>query len=240
MKPRSIKKGKYANREVPRFLYRCPCCMASFNFKKLFEIHLEQFHKDEKEMQCMECSRTEEGGLQLAHHIVRDHVRMSNVPCHICGADFDRSFDFNTHVLTVHSNTCPACYQTFTERSKVHLNQHDCKYVDINSHELPSATCYKCRMFFPDKTMLPEHLETCSKFQCVFCSRSYAIQEGLVSHYRREHPKKEAKPQDCKKCVLLSGNEAELAKHLETEHSSEDFGTGNFMKHLYIFHFSSL
>ena len=56
-----------------------------------------------------------------------------------------------------------------------------------------------------------------------------------MNHYRREHPKREAKPLDCQTCRDLSNDEVELAKHVEAEHSSEDFSTGNLLKFLTAF-----
>ena len=214
-------RGPFASRYQPTHLFQCPHCELGFNFKKLFETHLLHFHRDQTNFKCMDCSESGHNwdAMQLAQHIQRDHVNNSDVPCNFCGEIFPRVYELKGHVWTMHSKQCPACYQTMADRIEVHLGAHTCIQPDINSYELPSATCSKCRLFFPDKTKLAKHIEVCRPFLCHLCERSQSTQEGMISHYVAKHGNKGGGKSNCAQCTDLGDNEEELAKHLELAHN---------------------
>ncbi len=162
--------------------------------------------------------------MQLAQHIQRDHVDNSNVPCNFCGEIFPRVFDLKAHIWSRHNKQCPACYQTMADRIEVHLGAHTCVQPDVNSYEVQSATCSKCRLFFPDKSRLAKHLEVCRPFLCHLCDRHQSTQEGLISHYVAKHGNKDQSKgkANCATCTQLADNEEELAKHVDLAHKDTE------------------
>ncbi len=210
----------------PRHLYQCPCCDFVFNVKIHFKLHLSHFHGDVESYKCKECSESLKDGPALIEHILKCHTQTKNIPCNFCNRMFRTKYELNNHVSKNHWDTCPACYQPMSNRGEVQLGCHECKLVDINSHDFVSATCYKCRIFFPDKKMLPAHLEKCQPFQCFFCNKTRSTEESLGSHVRRHMqcmkkgqgftPKNPGTEVPCEVCGRMCRSKEAYRAHMKT------------------------
>ncbi len=126
------------------------------------------------------------------------------------------------HVSAAHQNTCPACYQTVAEKKDLRVGGHNCFYVDIDKHNHSSATCFKCRLRFPDKTKLPKHVEMCPGFPCFFCKVNSTTEIALANHVRFHDLNKDDKPirtYICPQCGMEFKYKNEFNTH-ELEHTS--------------------
>ncbi len=212
--------GKYPGN--PYNFFQCPSCPIAYNKKGLFELHLQYVHEDQNSFDCQDCSKTGFAGKELAEHIKQNHTQQTNVDCNLCSEVFVSGYQWFKHVGAAHKNTCPACYQTLGDKKELRVGGHNCFYVDIDKHNYSSATCYKCRLRFPDKSKLPKHVETCPNFPCFFCKVSSTTEIALSNHVRFHDLNKEDKAirtYICPLCGVEFRYKNEFKTH-ELEHTS--------------------
>ncbi len=200
------------------YLYQCPHCMFVCNIKKLFEIHLTT-HKDVDSFKCLDCNTEHETALTLVKHICTSHSPRRLVPpCPFCSKDCMKLGELNNHIRNKHSRTCPACFDTFNDEKEVKFGCHECKPMDISKHSLPNATCHKCRVFFPDKNLLPKHLENCQQFKCHICHRSLNTQSTLRVHLSRHKQESSPDVHGCDRCPQIFNTRYKLMAHIHAQH----------------------
>ncbi len=188
------------------------------NIKKLFEIHLTT-HRDVDSFKCMDCNTEHDSALTLVKHICTSHSPRRLVPpCPFCSKDFVKLGELNNHIRNHHSRTCPACFDTFNDEKEVKFGCHECKPMDISKHTLPNATCHKCRVFFPDKNLLPEHLENCQQFKCHICQRCLNTQSTLRVHLSRHKQESSPDVHSCDRCAQTFTTRYKLMAHIHAQH----------------------
>ena len=88
----------------------------------------------------------------------------------------------------------------------------------IQVHPKPqSFTCNDCKIIFPNKTMLDQHILNHQKYTCTTCHKVINSKELLTGHTNITH-KNEI--HECFQCNHKEKTDAELAKHIDEKNFS--------------------
>ncbi len=201
------------------FLYHCPCCTRVFSIKKLFQLHLENMHKDVESFHCELCQMKLESAKIFMEHTWREHALKRVVPpCPFCGLQCRIAYDLNFHIAENHTKTCPVCFITFESAQDVALGHHECNPRPLEQIPAPSATCPKCRIFFPDKSMLPKHIDICQPFVCHICHAKLNTEGTFTTHIYRHKSDMEGQLIQCDQCPVMVRGHHRLNLHMHSKH----------------------
>eukprot|EP00188_Purpureofilum_apyrenoidigerum_P001291 Plantae.Rhodophyta-Purpureofilum_apyrenoidigerum.ctg16928.p1 GENE.Plantae.Rhodophyta-Purpureofilum_apyrenoidigerum.ctg16928~~Plantae.Rhodophyta-Purpureofilum_apyrenoidigerum.ctg16928.p1 ORF type:complete len:489 (-),score=59.70 Plantae.Rhodophyta-Purpureofilum_apyrenoidigerum.ctg16928:72-1448(-) len=109
--------------------------------------------------------------------------------CVQCGAQFERRYDRDRHIRTVHLHErrfhCKTCGKKFSQSA--HLKSHN---ETVHEHKRDSF-CEKCQQTFSTKYKLQRHIRSVHfrerPFHCELCSSSYFQRSDLIRHKEHRH-----------------------------------------------------
>ncbi len=223
--------------EPPRNLL-CSKCNKTFASEDLLFSHYRKWHI----LKCFACKQIFETTELLEKHQKATKPGFQ-FKCCTCQVNFKTQLQLNTHLNTHIFNKCHICAQVFTDSTSFHDHykvDHPNLVEDPKNHVLNSD---RSQM----KPQINHAIEECSPkeapaFKCSECTRIFASQGMLASHYRTQHTKclscnkfflhvdklkihqRSSKPGYLLKCCTCNVNcqtQAEFDSHLEGHITNE-------------------
>ncbi|KAJ8905783.1 hypothetical protein NDN08_002288 [Rhodosorus marinus] len=116
--------------------------------------------------------------------------------CGFCGASFDRKYDRERHVRTVHLQekrfVCKVCDKRFSQSS--HLKTH----VESVHEQKRDSQCEVCGTFFSTKYKLQRHIRSVHlkerPYKCDICGTGYFQRSDMIRHKQHRHMSDSAPP----------------------------------------------
>ncbi|GFQ70499.1 zinc finger protein 28 [Trichonephila clavata] len=208
----SSENKKLSKKSSPDMITVCMLCQKAFKNHMFYRKHL-RLHSD-----------------KAAHH------------CHICGKNFLRKHQLQSHLQT-HAKRqyqCPYCHKRFSQKKNLtrHLKFHAAKkiykcticekdffqqqhlkaHLRHHNNERPFE-CELCHKSFNIKSSLQRHMNchTGEKpFICDICNRGYTRRSVLMLHIQQVHENK--RPFQCDECQLCFSQKGNLQAHYRRKH----------------------
>lgn len=123
---------------------------------------------------CDLCPRSFKHKISLEYHIGKDHLKLRNIECKICGKKFSAKQDLNSHMRQHRPKTeCKLCGKK-VQNMKQHMGFHV---------EVKCPICSK----MVGESYLKEHMSYHAEAKCQICSKI------VKAPYLREHIKNQHK-----------------------------------------------
>jgi len=175
----------------------CNVCGKGFSSQSYLKTHIERVHnKPERNLKCHICEKT--FGVQRYLIIHMESHKAKKFVCEICGKDYTRNFDMQTHMRSIHTGErpykCTKCDASFARKNT--LDMHQAVHTRIR------YPCTECTKSFTRKSdvqthMKFSHLDRKGELACDECDRFFDSKQHLLQH-KKKHLKNEAYP--CSEC----------------------------------------
>ena len=179
--------------------FSCNKCNKVFKTKYTLNRHSKLHIPGEDKKRCSTCNQYFKTEREKDEHCRSKHQALV---CHICGRDFKRKGDLNSHIVVIHSEEdannnnlkiliypFECCQKKFTKNGlfQDHLNKHTgCTPYD----------CRNCGKKFSSRYSLSTHTKICienKRYACDHCGKSFSTKCNLKTHLIAAHSVKSFK-----------------------------------------------
>ena len=211
-------------------LFKCEVCKFETKDQDSYDRHTKEVHT----FACETCSETLASSADLEKHIKNRHTR----PCITCDLEFKTISELKAHMKTSHGPECTICTKSFDTKEDLekHINEnhgnkaptrHNCTSCkesfetteDLTTHTLEQHThfCKTCEVTFASTGEMEAHSKTEHGISCPFCTFNCTDNKTFSTHLKENHALAHA----CSICERDFESKAELADHMDKEHSSD-------------------
>ena len=173
------------------------CHMCKYNTKRKYDLkkHILRMHGSErratKEIRmekhlCDICGKAFSTRSGIRIHTKDKHTLSFRFICSVCGAGFNRLWDYTAHVSKhnkVKLEKCDDCGKSF--RHKQTLHEHRKKYHPHDRSEVVNCECVICGRGFSSQDALREHVKSAHldrRYECSCCGKVFACQSSFKYH----------------------------------------------------------
>ena len=185
-------------------------CKKSFSVPCNLKVHVQNVHKETKDVHCDKCNASFKSDFALRSHTKLKHSgKALTYKCNLCEKEFVTRSNLSIHCKRIHVNnisSCPNCDKTFLtpEWLERHIKVEHQNYI----------RCKTCEKIFPDKYELEIHqkLHKEEDTKCVHCGQKFASIQHKRLHVKKSHEDYIG----CNSCKKLFSDNEMLMIHQET------------------------
>ncbi|XP_021965810.2 zinc finger protein 254 [Folsomia candida] len=176
--------------------FKCSSCSKSFTRRETLSEHIARDHTRVKEHVCEICGKNFYTILSLRKHL-RGHDESIRSRCETCGEDFLYASSLQTHQVREHGADRVVCDECgATFTSTKGLWEHKRTHTGIKAYK-----CDQCDAAFSQRQQLRNHLLSHSDqrpYPCPHCERAFKTGTKLRAHIMRIHTPGYVTPTPCK------------------------------------------